>query len=84
LCGWLGGWALWLGAISDTEYFEKMWYSWIPEEIHWATWLIYWREESPTHQYSQQGLPQHPCSMVHWWTATASTFLCKKWPKVLE
>jgi hypothetical protein len=27
LCGWLGGWALWLGAISDTEYFEKMWYS---------------------------------------------------------
>jgi hypothetical protein len=23
LCGWLGGWALWLGAISDTEYFEK-------------------------------------------------------------
>jgi hypothetical protein len=23
LCGWLGDWALWLSAISDTEYFEK-------------------------------------------------------------
>jgi hypothetical protein len=23
LCGWLGGWELWLGAVSDTEYFER-------------------------------------------------------------
>ena len=23
LCGWLGGWDLWLGAMSDTEYFER-------------------------------------------------------------
>jgi hypothetical protein len=23
LCGWLGGWELWLGVVSDTEYFEK-------------------------------------------------------------
>jgi hypothetical protein len=22
LCGWLGDWALWLDAISDTEYIE--------------------------------------------------------------
>ena len=23
LCGWLGGWDLWLGAMSDTDYFES-------------------------------------------------------------
>jgi hypothetical protein len=23
LCGWMGSWALWLGAISDTEYLER-------------------------------------------------------------
>ena len=23
LCGWLGGWDPWLGAVSDTDYFEK-------------------------------------------------------------
>jgi hypothetical protein len=23
LCSWLGGWDLWLGAMSDTEYFER-------------------------------------------------------------
>jgi hypothetical protein len=75
---WLGVWALWLGAISDTKYFETCGILEFQKNFVGFLGSSVGKNLPFTNILDKGYWLRHPRSMAHWWTASASTFLCKK------
>jgi hypothetical protein len=71
LCGWLGGFEPWTGAISDTDYFERG--GILDEQEKFQRW-----DTSSSLAFINVLDKGYCCNLAKRWSVTFAAFLCQK------